>query len=846
MATNVDKSLYEAPQGLEALAEAGQTEPIEVEILDENGDVVETLGGDTTPERSFDENLVDVLEPGVVASVTADLDTLVDEDRRSRKDWEETYKKGLELMGLKYEERTMPWSGACGVSHPMITEAVVRFQSETIMETFPASGPVSTKLLGEETKEKKEAAARVRADMNYQLTERMIEFRSEHEKMLWNLSPVGCAFKKVFEDPRLGRQVSLFVPAEDILMPYGVANIYSSERVTHVMRKTKLELEALQRAGFYSADVIFGTPDKQIDEIRDAKNEQTGFTDIEDEGFTVYETQMLVYLEGAEGDTEEAEDVPREYVITKLRGGEVLSIRRNWREDDALKLRRQHFVQYDYVPGFGPYGYGLFHLIGGYAKAATSITRQLVDAGTLSNLPGGLKTRGLRIKGDQTPISPGEWRDVDVVGGQLRDNLMPLPYKEPSAVLAGLLEKIIEEGRRLPGMADMKISDMSAQTPVGTTLALLERQLKVMSAVQARVHNSLKMELKLLKEIIADSAEDEYDYQTDAQVPRAKQSDYAMVEVIPVSDPSAATLSQRVVQYQAVMQLAQQSPQVYDVPLLHRSMLEVMGIKNADKLVPMKDEVPPLDPISENMRVLTGKPVKAFIHQNHQAHIAAHQAAMQDPAIMQMIGQNPQAQGIMAAAQAHLAEHAAFMYRQQVEQAMGAPLPAPDQPISPEQDAQLSAAIAQAAQQVLQQNQQQAKQQQAQQIQNDPMYQLQVRALDQKDRELDIAEKKVQVDATDKADKTDLATKKLAVDAADKADKTDLAERKLVQQGELGEQGNEVRALHVGMMGRAQDQQILLKDREMAMRTAEQLNAENKTNNVGESGEARDDKGDAE
>lgn len=841
MATNVDKGLYEAPQGIEALAAAGQTEPIEVEILDANGDVIEALGADDAAERSFDENLVDVLDPAVVASVTADLDTLIDDDRRSRADWEEAYKKGLELMGLKYEERTTPWAGACGVSHPMITEAVVRFQSETIMETFPASGPVQTKLLGEETKQTKEAAARVRADMNYQLTERMIEFRSEHEKMLWNLSPVGCAFKKVYDDPALGRQVSMFVPAEDVLIPYGSANVYSAERVTHVMRKTKLALERAQRNGFYSESVVFGTPDKQIDEIRDAKNEQTGFTDIPglQDDFTVYEVQVLMHIPGADDDGED-EDIPHEYVITKLRGGEVLSIRRNWREDDPLQLRRQHFVQYDYVPGFGPYGYGLFHLIGGYAKAATSITRQLVDAGTLSNLPGGLKTRGLRIKGDATPISPGEWRDVDVVGGQLRDNLMPLPYKEPSAVLAGLLEKIIEEGRRLPGMADMKISDMSAQTPVGTTLALLERQLKVMSAVQARVHNSLKMELKLLKELIADSADDEYDYQTNAQVPRAKQADYAMVEVIPVSDPSAATLSQRVVQYQAVMQLAQQSPQVYDVPLLHRSMLEVMGIKNADKLVPMNDEVPPLDPISENMRVLTGKPVKAFLHQNHQAHIAAHQAAMQDPMIMQMLGQNPQAQGIMAAAQAHLAEHAAFMYRQLVEQQMGMPLPAPDKPISPEEDAQLSQAIAQAAQQVLQQNQAQAQQQKAQQLEQDPMFQLQQRQVAVAELEAKTKDKLADAKIADMADKTDIAEKKLAVDAAHKADQTELAERKLVQAGELGEQANEVRALHVGMMGRAQDQQILIKDREMAAREMERLDAENKVNKTGESGDAED------
>lgn len=828
---NVDKTTNPAPMGIMALEDAPE---VEIEIVpDGMGDdhPIEALLIAPEP-RGFYDNLLDMADPGAVATLSSDIDTWVDEDLRSRDEWTQTYREGLKLLGLKYEERSEPWQGACGVTHPMVTEAVVRFQSETIMETFPASGPVNTKIIGEETPEKKAAAARVKAEMNYQLTENMIEFRSEHEKMLFNLSPVGCAFKKVYDDAKLGRQVSVFVPAEDIVMPYSAANIYSAERVTHIMRKTKLELEAMQASGYYDQEAMLGTPSREIDELKQAKDDATGFSDInDDDSYTLYEVQVELVIDGLGGD-----NVPRPYVVTKIKGGDMLSIRRNWREEDPKALRRHHFVQYDYVPGFGPYGYGLFHLIGGYAKSATSILRQLVDAGTLSNLPGGLKAKGLRIKGDDVPISPGEWRDVDVVSGTVRDNILPLPYKEPSVVLAALLDKIVEDGRRLPGMADMKISDMSAQTPVGTTLALLERQLKVMSAVQARTHHSLKQELKLLKEVIADSGDDSYTYETTAPVPGSKQADFEMVDIIPVSDPSAATMTQRVVQYQAVIQLSQQAPQVYDLPVLHRGMLEVLGIKNADKLVPLPPEAVPTDPVSENMDILMGKPIKAFMQQDHAAHLAVHQAMLQDPLVMQSIGQNPKAPMMMAAMQAHIAEHTAYQYRQQIEQMLGQPLPDPGQPLQPEQELQLAQALAQVAQMVAQQHQQQAQAQQAAQIQQDPMYQLQVRALDQRDRELKRKEAELQVKAADLDAKAKLQEKKLLVDTAESVDKLVLAEQKLNQQGELGEQQVRVKALQVGMMGRAQDQQLLAQDREAARHDVETMQAEHDSNTIGTSG----------
>ncbi len=765
MATNLmDKGLYQAPQGLEQ----EDAEPIEIEIVDPEevsihaGDTELTIRPEEPSAEDFNANLAEYMDAAKMQSMASELEQSIQNDRNSRKDWESAYVDGLKLLGLKYEERTEPWNGACGVFHPMITEAVVRFQSETITETFPAAGPVKTKIIGKETQAKKEAAARVVDDMNYQLTERMQEFRPEHERMLWNLPAAGCAFKKVYFDPSLDRPVSLFVPAEDILLPYGVADARSSYRVTHVMRKTKNEILKLQNAGFYQ-EVDLGEPEHTKDDIQKAKDEETGFSDINDERFVLYECCVDLDLPGFEHEDDgEPTGIELPYVVTLIRGtNTVLSIRRNWKEGDDLQLKRQHFVQYNYIPGFGAYGFGLFHLIGGFAKSATSIMRQLVDAGTLSNLPGGLKSRGLRIKGDDTPIAPGEWRDVDVGSGSMRDNILPLPYKEPSGTLYNLLNTIVEEGRRFAATADMQISDMSAQAPVGTTLALLERQLKVMSAVQARVHYALKQELGLLKDIIADYADEDYSYEPETGRQSARKTDFQHVDIIPVSDPNATTLAQRVVQYQAVIQLAQSAPQIYDLPQLHRGMLEVLGIKNADKLVALPEDQKPVDPVTENMNVLKGKPLKAFVHQDHEAHMKVHMAMMQDPMIMQTVGQNPQAQAMAGAIQAHIAEHTGYAYRQKIEQQLGMALPPEDEKLPPEVEVALSGMMAQAAQQLLQQNQAQAAQQQAQQQAQDPVVQMQQQELQLRSRELDIKEKQMQLTAAAESDRIDIEREKM-------------------------------------------------------------------------------------
>lgn len=762
----MDKSLYQAPQGLADSAEG--IEPIEIEIVDPEevnigiGGLEISLGKEEPTSEDFNANLAEFIDDGKLQVIAAELDSDIQNDRNSRKDWERAYVDGLKLLGLKYEERTEPWNGACGVFHPMITEAVVRFQSETITETFPASGPVKAKIIGKETPEKNEAANRVVEDMNYQLTERMPEFRAEHERMLWNLPATGAAFKKVYFDPSFDRPVSVFIPAEDILLPYGVADARSSHRVTHVMRKTKNELVKLQHAGFYR-DVDIGEPENTKDDIQKAKDDETGFSDLNDERFVLYECCVDLDLPGhehAENGTPTGIALP--YVVTLIRGtNTVLSIRRNWREEDDLKLRRQHFVQYNYIPGFGAYGFGLFHLIGGFAKSATSIMRQLVDAGTLSNLPGGLKSRGLRIKGDDTPIAPGEWRDVDIGSGSIRDSILPLPYKEPSGTLYNLLNTIVEEGRRFAATADMQISDMSAQAPVGTTLALLERQLKVMTAVQARVHEALKQELKLLKEIIADYADDSYSYQPETGRAAARKEDFEHVDIIPVSDPNATTLAQRVVQYQAVIQLAQSAPQIYDLPQLHRGMLEVLGIKNAEKLVALPEDRKPTDPVTENMNVLKGKPLKAFLHQDHESHIRVHMAAMQDPLIMQMLGQNPQAQAMMGAMQAHIAEHVGYAYRQKIEQQLGMALPPEEENLPPQVEMAISGMMAQAAQQVLQNNQAMVAQQQAQQQAQDPVIQMQQQELQLRAKELELKDKKITIDAAAQADKIDIERERM-------------------------------------------------------------------------------------
>lgn len=781
MATNIDKALFQQPAGLEDLADA--EEAIEIEIVDPEevhikaGDLEIDIEPGEPSIDDFDANLAEYISEGALSTMVSDLDADIDNDKNSRKEWEKAYVMGLKLLGLQIEERTEPWDGASGVFHPMITEAVVRFQSETITETFPAAGPVRTKIVGKDTPEKKEAAMRVQEDMNFQLTEVMQEFRPEHERMLWSLPATGSAFKKVYFDPNLGRQTSMFIPAEDILLPYGTSDIQTCYRVTHIMRKTENEIKKLQAAGFYR-DVDIGSPDKAIDDINKAKDKETGFADLNDERFTLCESHVDLVISDdplceTDEDGEEVSGIALPYVVTYLRGSKtVLAVRRNWNEGDDLKLKRQHFVHYQYIPGFGAYGFGLFHLIGGFANSATSLMRQLIDAGTLSNLPGGLKSRGLRIKGDDTPIAPGEWRDVDVGSGAIRDNILPLPYKDPSATLYNLLNTVVEEGRRFAATADMNVSDMSANAPVGSTLALLERQLKVMTAVQARVHFALKQELQLLAVIIRDYTADEYTYEPDGeQGPRAKKGDYRHVDILPVSDPNAATLSQRVVQYQAVIQLAQSAPDIYDLPKLHRGMLEVLGIKNADKLVPLDDDLKPTDPVSENQNVLKGKPVKAFQYQDHEAHIKVHMSAMQDPVIAQLIGQNPRAPQIMAAMQAHIAEHVGFGYRQKIEQQLGMPLPPEDEKLPPQIELALSGMMAQAAQQVLQQNQAQAAQQQAQQQAQDPVVQMQQQELQIKQGELALKQQKLQIDAAARADELELKEKQLQIDAAYKADK---------------------------------------------------------------------------
>jgi hypothetical protein len=783
----IDKALYQAPTGIDALAQ--EEEPIEIEIVDP--EEVNIHAGDLDvsikpgeDDEGFDDNLAEYMDEGSMQSLAGDLVAAIDQDKASRKDWEKAYTEGLKLLGLQYEERTEPWNGASGVFHPMITEAVVRFQSETITEMFPAQGPVRTKIIGKETTEKKEAAMRVQEDLNYELTEVMREFRPEQERMLWSLPATGSAFKKVYYDPNLGRQVSMFVPAEDIILPYGTTDMDTCYRLTHVMRKTENEIKKLQQAGFY-IDFELGEPTREQTDIQKAKDKETGFSDIDDDRYTLLEIHVDLDLEGYEdtdGDGEET-GIALPYVVTMIKGSnEILAIRRNWREDDDLRLKRQHFVHYQYIPGFGAYGFGLFHLIGGFAKSATSIMRQLVDAGTLSNLPGGLKSRGLRIKGDDTPIAPGEWRDVDVGSGNMRDSILPLPYKEPSMVLSGLLDKIVDEGRRFAATADMKVSDMSAQAPVGTTLALLERQLKVMTAVQARLHYAFKQELRLLSTIIRDYTDPDYDFEPEEGKRTAKEADYACCDIIPVSDPNAATMSQRVIQYQAVIQMAQMAPDIYDLPVLHRNMLEVLGIKNAEKLVPIEDDMKPKDPVSENQEILKCAPVKAFQYQDHESHIAVHMAMVQDPAIQQLIGQNPKAPQMQAALMAHVAEHVAFAYRRKIEEKLGMALPPEDEKLPPQLEIALSGMMAQAAQQVLQQNQATAAQQQAQQAAQDPVVQMQQQELAIKQQDVQtkaqkvqgdlvLAEKRLQMEAADKADRMHLEEKKLAVTAATNRDR---------------------------------------------------------------------------
>ena len=775
MATNIDKALYEAPMGLAMLAEP----EIEIEIEVDIGEPEELTEEE---EAKFEGNIAEDMDGNQLQELASELDALFDADVHSRKDWLDTYVKGLKLLGIKIEERTEPWAGACGVFHPMLMESAVKFQSETIMETFPAAGPVKTVIIGKDTKEKEDAAVRVKEDMNYQLTEVMQEFRPEHERALFALALAGNSFKKVYFDPSLNRPASMYVPTEDIVVPYGATTLESAERVSHRMRKTKNDLRKLQVAGFY-CDVDLGDPVRTLDDVEKQKAQEQGFSATTDSRFQIVEMHLDYDLRDAGYTDTFTEDngIAVPYVVTYEKGtSTILAVRRNWNPDDDTKKRRQHFVHYGYIPGFGFYCFGLIHLIGGHAHAATSLLRQLVDAGTLSNLPGGFKSRGLRVKGDDTPIAPGEFRDVDVPSGTIRDNLLPLPYKEPSQTLVLLMDKIVADAQRFAATADMKVSDMSANSPVGTTLAILERMLKIMSAVQARVHYAMKQEFKLLRDIIRDNTPEEYSYEPEIGSSKAKQSDYDMVDVIPVSDPNAATMSQKVVQYQAVMQMAAQAPLIYDQKVLHRQMLEVLGVKNAAKLVPIDDDMKPVDPVSENMAILTAKPVKAFMYQDHEAHMAVHMAAIQDPKIAAMMGQNPMAQTIMAAAAAHISEHVAFQYRREIEKQLGSSLPHPEEELPEELEVRLSQLTAQAAGRLLQKDQQEAAAQQAAQQAQDPVIQMQQKELAIKEQEVQIKREKAQFDMKLREKDLNLKGTKIAADAASKADELELRGKEIL------------------------------------------------------------------
>jgi len=798
---SIDKAVYSAPLGLGAI----QTPDIEIEITDPNE--VELDEPAIADGEEFDANLAEYIPESILTQLAGDLVGDYESDVDSRRDWIQTYVDGLELLGLKIEERSEPWEGACGVYHPILAEAVVKFQSETIMDTFPAAGPCKGEIIGKETPETKDAMSRVVDDMNYELTDRMIEFRSEHERMLWGTGLSGNGFKKVYVDPALDRQTSIYIPAEDVVVPYGASRIETAERVTHVMRKTENEVLRLQLAGFYR-DVDLGAPDTTLDEVEKKIAEKLGFRATSDDRYKLLEMHVDLDLQGYEHTNEDGEEtgLALPYVVTiEKNTGMVLAIRRNWRPGDKTHQKRNHFVKYGYIPGFGFYDFGLIHILGAYAKSGTSILRQLVDAGSLSNLPGGFKTRGLRVKGDDTPIAPGEFRDVDVPSGAMKDNIMPLPYKEPSQVLAGLMDKIIDEARRFASAGDLQVSDMSSNSPVGTTLAILERQLKTMSAIQARIHFSMKQEFKLLKEIIADYAPAEYSYDPSTGTRKARKSDYEMVNIIPVSDPNAATMSQKVVQYQAVLQLSQTAPQLYNLPYLHRQMLEVLGIKNADKLVALPEDQSPTDPVSENANALANKPLKAFPFQDHQAHIQIHMAAMNDPKIKQVIGQNPQAPMIMQAMQAHITEHVGLEYKRQMEQAMGMSIPQIDEDhrMSPEVEAQITRLAVPAAQNLLNQNQTAVAAQQAQQAANDPVVQMQMKELQLKAQEIDIKMKKMQIEAAAKADQIEVEKQRIAaqkeiagmqVGAKVQADKNNLEAKQRIEGMRIGAETGKAKA----------------------------------------------------
>lgn len=746
----IDKAVNPLGNPSEPGLEIEIVNPDAVSIETEDGGAIVILGPQLSSqmEPGFNDNLAEHMDDRELSGLGHELVSDFEADSRSREDWEQTYKKGLDLLGLKIEDRSSPWPGACGVFHPILAEAAVRFQSQAIMETFPAGGPVRTKIVGKITPEREKQAHRVKEDLNYILTEKMSDFRGEHERMLFALPLAGAAFKKVYFDPTLGRPASIYVPAEDFVAPYGATDLQTATRYTHIMRKHPNEIRKLQVMGFYR-DVDLSTPVPDRNEIQTTKDKLAGEEMTEfDDRHTLLEIHVDLDLPGYEdiGKDGEPTGIALPYVVTIERStGVVLSIYRNWKQEDPLKLKRQHFVQYGYIPGFGFYPFGLIHLVGGIAKSATSILRQLVDAGTLSNLPAGLKARGLRIKGDSTPLMPGEFRDVDVPSGAIKDSITFLPYKEPSQVLAGLLGTLVEEGRRFASIADLQIGDANQQAPVGTTLALMERAMKVMSAVQARLHASLKQELDLLVDIIRTHMQGDYDYEVDMGATRTDDYD-GRIDVIPVTDPNAASLSQRVVQYQAALQLASQAPQMYDLPELHRQMLGVLGIQDADKIIPSDKEKKPMDPVSENMAILAGKPVKAFLYQDHEAHIQVHMSAMQDPKIMQLVGQSPQAGPMQAAAMAHIAEHIGFQYRREIEKQLGVELPPPDEPLPEDIEVALSKLVADAAGKLLQKDQAEMQQKENEKKMQDPVVQAQMQDMQNKQAEIQRKAAKDQAD----------------------------------------------------------------------------------------------------
>ena len=707
----------------------GESEIGDVEVVlpeEEDGtEGLETDSEDLGDEDMFYRNLAEDIDASVLGEIAEECAEMYQNDIDSRADWSKTFEEGVKLLGLGFEERTEPWEGACGVTHPLMAEAAVKFQAESITEIFSAQGICKATIMGKTSEKKEKASKRVENDINWRLTTQMKEYRPEHERMLWNLAIMGSAFKKVYFDPSLDRQTSVFVSAEDLVVSYGATDISSAPRLAHRMKKSLNDIKKLQVAGFY-LDVDLDEP-QDNKQKKDAKDKVTGVKAVKDDRLDIIEMHVDLDIEGFEDVDANGEmtGIMIPYVVTfDLASKEILSVYRNWKIDDKTKTRVQHFVHYIYIPGFGFYGMGLVHLVGGFAQSATSILRQLIDAGTLSNLPAGFKTKGIRVQRDSDPLQPGEFRDVDVPSGSLRDNLVPLPFKEPSQTLLTLFGEVVEEGRRMAAVSDLNAADMNQQAPVGTTLAILERSLKVMTAVQARLHASLKEELQLLKDIIKDQLPEEYDYDVE-EGRQVKQADYEQTGIIPVSDPNAATMSQRVVQYQAIIQMAQANPAIYDQVELNRQMLVTLGIKNVEKLIPASEDQTPKDPIIENMNIINGKPVKAFAYQDHESHLKIHLAAQQDPHMSQILGQMPNAQGIMAASNAHIAEHIAFEYRKRIEAQFGAPLPQGDEQMTPDVEKALSIAMAQAATQLLQQHQTEAAQQQAQQAAQDPIVQQQ-------------------------------------------------------------------------------------------------------------------------